>query len=94
MQPMTTSEPRPRDQWENADLLDYIDGWASASDLGYTVRQRDPLREIVFAHPDDPSYRDPHNPSRTIQPQRMHTADVLQRMGIRDRVAHREATGI
>ncbi len=95
--PTTTTEPRPRDQWENADLLDYIDGWAAASGLGSSLGssafKRDPRREIVFSHPDD-SYRDHHNPSKVIQPKRMHTADVLQRMGTRDRIAHREATGI
>ena len=45
-----TDTLKPRDLWDRDDLLDFLDGWHEASDVGFKAK-RDHDRQVSFVDP-------------------------------------------
>ena len=85
---------KPRDQWDREDLLDYLDGWHEASDLGFKT-SRDTARVVSWPDPDDVGRMFnmlglPDALAQTLS----HPAAALMAAGRTARERHREEHGI
>jgi hypothetical protein len=81
---MSNADPtprKPREEWDREDLLDYLEGWHTASGLHYRPR-RDPMRTTK-----------PFVDGRQIR-RYPDTGFNFMTMGGLDRAQHREATGL